>query len=315
MAAAQSVDIELAVSNIGDISSLSDGAATLTKLTDMENRSDWPLPAREAVVYQFTRNLATLPRDAVAIDVMEYLRNYQARVLVRHEDHGTASVPLFNVRGAAAGIEHGWQRAESASNATVLIDENPAAMVSAYLQSTRYNQRSGFLDALRQADPGNVETVQSIALEQLESSPELTALIAATVSVTIDNFAIRRLLVNAQGAGLSAALEQAGRQLQLSETAELLVFAIEQAPAGNASLAIAAWWPQLSHELNSRDLMLGLLADASLGASAALALAQEPDLQTIKALQDISSGDSTAARRAQMALDLNRAALVAGERP
>ncbi len=214
MAAAQSVDIERAVSEIGDISSLSDGAATLTKLTDMENRSDWPLPAREAAVYQFTHNLATLPRDAVAIEVMQYLRNYQARVLVRHEDHGTASVPLFNVRSAAAGVEHGWQRAESASNATMLIESNPAAMVSAYLESANHNQRSGFLDALGQADVANVQAVQSIALEQLESTPELTAVIGATVSITADSFAIHQFLVRAQGAGFSAVLEQLDKQLQ-----------------------------------------------------------------------------------------------------
>jgi hypothetical protein len=310
MAAAQSVDIERAVSEIGDISSLSDGAATLMKLTDMENRSDWPLPAREAAVYQFTRNLATLPRDAVAIEVMQYLRNYQARVLVRHEDHGTASVPLFNVRSAAAGVEHGWQRAESASNATMLIESNPAAMVSAYLESANHNQRSGFLDALGQADVANVQAVQSIALEQLESTPELTAVIGATVSITADSFAIHQFLVRAQGAGFSAVLEQLDKQLQTSETADFLAFAIEYAPASNAALAIAAWWPRLSHDSSSRDLVLGLLADQSLGSSAALALAQSPDLQTIKALQDIAEGDSAAAGRAQVALDLNRTQLV-----
>ena len=58
-----------------------------------------------------------------------------------------------------------------------------------------------------------------------------------------------------------------------------------------------------------------LLADPELGASAALALAQSPDIQTIKALQDAAKGDSAAARYAQMALDLNRAGLIAEVQP
>ncbi|NOR18672.1 MAG: hypothetical protein GQ538_01115 [Xanthomonadales bacterium] len=315
MAAVQSVDIEAVVSEVGDISSLSDGTATLIKLKAIENRSDWPLPAREAALYQFARTLASLPRDAVATEVMLHLRNYRARVLVPHEEHPSASVPLFNIRAAAAGIENGWQRAEWAINATSIIESMPAAAVETFLQSDNHNRRSGFVDALRQADARDVETIQSIALEQLESSPQLTAVIAATLPITADNHAIRQLLVNGRGAELSSVLQQLDRQLQTSETAELLSFAIAQAPASNAALAIAAWWPRLSHDSSSRDLMLDLLADPALGANAVLALAGEPDLQTIKALQDIASGDSAASKRAQMALDLNRENLIIGGQP
>ena len=310
VAAVRSVEIDPVVNEIGDISSLSDATATLSKLNDLESRGDWPLPAREAAIYKFTRSLASLPRDAVAIEVIQHLQQYQARVLVPHEDHGTVSTPLFNVRGAAAGIENGWRRTEWASAAAALIDANPAAMVSEYLDSSGHNQRSGILDALQLADLADVKTVQKTALEQLTESPELTAVIAVTVPITSDGFATRQLLINSHGAGLSSVLEQLDSQLDVTETADLLLFAVEHAPAGNAALAIAAWWPRLSHTSATRDLMLGLLADPSLGANAALALAQGPDLQTIKALQDIANGDSIAAKRARMALDLNRSELV-----
>jgi len=96
-----------------------------------------------------------------------------------------------------------------------------------------------------------------------------------------------------------------------SETADLLVFAVENAPASNATLAIAAWWPRLEHDAQIRDLLVGLLADPALGTSAALALAQNPDIQTLKILQDTASqdmagSDANAVRRAQLALDINR---------
>jgi hypothetical protein len=315
MAAVRAVDIDTAVDEIGELSSLADGANTLARLNQVENRGDWPLPAREAVIYQFTRSLAELPRDAVASEVMQHLRSFQAQTLVPHEDHTGVSVPLFNIRAAAAGVENGWQRMESGVEASILLETNPATLVPVYMASTNPNQRAGYIDALRYAGKADVVTVQNAALEQLGESPGLTPMVAATAVITTDTFAIEQLLVNGRGHGLSATLIKLDKRLQSADTAALLAFAIQQAPASNATLAIAAWWPRLRHDPFTRDLMIDLLADPALGASAALALAQNPDIQTIKALQNSAIGDSVAARRAQMALDLNRAGLAAEVQP
>ena len=315
MAAVRAVDIDAAVYEIGDPSSLADGAKTLARLNQIETRSDWPLPAREAVVYQFTRSLAELPRDAVATEVLQHLRSFQAQTLVPHEDHGETSVPLFNIRGAAAGVENGWQRTESGIEAAVLLETNPAALVSAYMESANPNQRAGYLDALQYAGMADVVAVQSIALEQLGEAPGLTPMAGASAVITSDTFAVEQLLVKGRGEGLSSTLMKLEKRLQTADTNALLLFAIQQAPASNAALAIAAWWPRLRHDPLTRDLMVDLLADPALGASAALALAQNPDIQTIKALQDTAKGDTAAARRAQMALDLNRAGLIAEGQP
>ncbi len=315
MAAVRSINIEVAVHEIGDISSLADAAATLNNLRNIASRSDWPLPAREAVIYRFTRSLAYLPRDAVATEVMQYLQTFQAQTLVPHEDHGNTSVPLFNIRGAATGIENGWQRTESAFEAAIMLEEGPATLVSSYILSTNHNQRSGYLDSLGQADMADVVMVQSIAIAQLEKTPELTPMVGVTTTITEDIFAVQQLLANGRGAGLSSILIKLDQQLLRSETASLLVFAIQRTPASNATLAMAAWWPRLRHEPEIRDLMIATLADPVLGASAALALARNPDIQTIRSLQDTASGDSPAARRAQMALDLNRAGLIGETQP
>jgi len=315
MAAVRTVDIDTVVYEISELSSLADGAKTLARLKQIESHADWPLPAREAVVYQFTRSLAELPRDAVAPEVIQHLRNFQAQTLVPHEEHGEASVPLFNIRAAAAGVENGWLRAEFGIEAAMLLDTNPTALVSAYMASTNPNQQAGYLDALRYAEMTDVAAVQDVALQQLGDSPELTAMVGATTVITGDTFAVEQLLVNGRGQGLSPALRKLEKRLQSADLATLLNFAIHQAPASNAALAIAAWWPRLRHDLLTRDLMVDALADPELGASAALALAQSPDIQTIKALQDAAKGDSAAARRAQMSLDLNRAGLATEVQP
>ena len=311
LATVRAADIDAAVYEIGELSSLTDGTKALNKLKQIETRSDWPLPVREAVIYQFTRSLAELPRDAVATEVMQHLRSYQAQTLVPHEDHGEHSVPLFNIRAAAAGVESGWQRAESGVEATMLLETNPTALVSAYMASANPIQQAGYLDALQYAGMADLVAVQNVALEQLGESPGLTPMLGVTMLITLDAFAVEQLLVNGQGQGLSSTLEKLDKRLQVTDTAALLDFAIQQAPASNATLAIAAWWPRLKHDSVTRALMIDLLADPTLGASAALALAQSPDIQTIKALQDTAKGNSVAAQRAQMALDLNRAGLIA----
>lgn len=312
MAAVRSVNIDAAVNGIGDISTLADGRATLARLEQLENRSDWPLPAREAALYEFTRSLAELPRDAVAAEVMQHLQAYQARALVPHEDHASTLVPLFNIRGAAAGVENRWQRGEFAVEAARLLKTNPAGLVPAYTEASNHNQRAGFLDSLQLASAADVEIVQNAALEQLNKTSALTPLVGLTAVITTDTFAIQQLLNNGRGAGLSSALTQLAERLSPAEIADLMAYAIHEAPAVNASLAIAAWWPGLRHDAVMRDLLLAQLANPALGATAALALAQGPDMQTIKALQDTADGETVAARRAQMALDMNRDGL-AGE--
>jgi len=315
MAAARSVNIEREVYEIGNISSLSDGKTTLAKLKQIETRSDWSMPAREATLYEFTRSLAELPRAAVADEVMQYLRNYQAKTLVPQEDHQNALVPLFNIRRAAAGVENGWQRREFAFEAIELLETKPAALVSRYVESSNHNQRSAYLDTLRQADIDVVLAVQNAALEQFGQASMLAPMVGITAVITMDRFAMEQLLTKGSGAGLSSALRQLDEELQTSETSDLLIYAISAAPAGNASLAIAAWWPRLRHEAVIRDLLLDTLADPALGAAAALALAQSPDIQTIKLLQDAAGGNSIAARRAQMALDINRDRLLGEAKP
>lgn len=230
MLAIRSVNIDLAANEIND----------LKDLRALENRSDWPLPAREAAIYKYTRSLATVPRDAVSVAIIQHLNSYQAQTLVPDEDHGDAFVPLFNIRGAAAGVENGWIRSESAAEARVLLESNPAALPGDYLKSTNPSQRSGFLDAMRQADLANVQAVQLAALDQLGTSPELTTLIAVTAVITANPYATRRLLVDGSGAGLASALDTLGAQYNAAESASLIKYAIEQAPAANAALAIAA---------------------------------------------------------------------------
>lgn len=313
--AVRSVNLEVAVAGIANISSLGNAEATLQNLRQLETRADWPLPAREAALLEFTRVLAELPRSAVAPEVMQHLQAYESRTLVPDQDHPSTAVPLFNISAAATGVENGWQRKESSCEAIELIRTGPATLVTAYLEAGSRIQRSGYLDTLRQADMDDIAGVQQAALAVFEHAPELTPLLGLTAEATADTAAVRQLLIHGEGAGLSAALRQLGQRLPPTVIESLLTFAMEEAPSVNAALAVAAWWPGLRHVADVRDLLLEKLADPGLGSAAALALAGDPDIQTIKALQQTAKGDTVAARRAQMALDINREQLNGGMRP
>jgi len=197
------------------------------------------------------------------------------------------------------------------AEALLLVETDSAMLVDKFLQSNQSAQQSGYLDALLLTDKTEVQAVQFAALDRLQQSPELTRVLAATITINPDPYAIRRLLTDGRGAGL-ATFKALGAQLDNSETTGLLEFALEQAPTQNAVLALAAWWPSLRNDAATRQLLIGKLDDDKLGSAVALALAQSPDIQTIHELQVIARGDSTTARRAQMALDINRD-LLAGE--
>lgn len=315
LAEVRSVSLETAVLEISNPASLSNAEATLEKLQQLETRADWPLPAREAALFEFTRTLAELPRAAVAPGVMDHLQNYEPLTLVADQDHPNTLVPLFNIPAAAMGIENGWQRNEFADEAHDLLKVDPATLVTAYLHAGSRNQRSGYLDALRQANTHAIAAVQQTALADFEHAPELTPVVGLAAVITADTSAVRQLLSFGAGAGLSATLRQLDQRLQAADKEALLTFALEQAPAVNASLAVAAWWPGLRHVAGIRDLMIGKLADPELGSAAALALASDPDVRTVRALQQAAQGDDLAARRARMALDINREQLAGGTRP
>ncbi len=74
------------------------------------------------------------------------------RIRFRTPEPKPASVPLFNIRAAAAGVEHGWRRSESSLEAESLLAANLAALVVRYRNSSDHNVRAGYLDALRYAD-------------------------------------------------------------------------------------------------------------------------------------------------------------------
>ena len=294
---------------------LADGAFTIDQLNALASRSDWPLPARERAIYEYTRSLAAMDRQRIDPAILEYLTTYQPQVMVYNEEHREARQPLFNIRAAASGVENRWQRLDSTLVAAELIKMHAVEFPDMYLEAGSDVARAGYLDALRQADRDSIHSIGVQAVGMLATHPPLSPVVAIAALADLRGGMIERLLADGEGPQMASTLRAVATQLNRDELATLLKLAIEKASTENAALAIANWWPELGSERSARQLLLDQLNNPDLGSAAALALANHPDVQTLRDLQQIAAGDSLAAKRAQMSLDISRRALLQGNQP
>jgi hypothetical protein len=115
----------------------------LRAIDALANRSEWPLPAREALLHSFTLGLADLDPGSAGPLTMQYLSQYRSRTLVPLEDQPALGVPLYNVRAAAAGVRSEWERRLAAEEAVRLSDRGSPAWLEGYLKASA-SQRRGF---------------------------------------------------------------------------------------------------------------------------------------------------------------------------
>lgn len=276
----------------------------LDLLQDISARPEVPGPARDYLVYAFAQDLRGLPASAVAHEVITWLKAYQPNTLIPHEDHPRAAVPLFNVRAAAAGVEHGWLRQDAMLEGMALLKLNPRALVDVYLIETHTAARLGYMATLDQASPEQLAMLSKFATRRLAARPELTPLAGRSALLAGDLAAMEHVVVHGDGPALTHLMREAAQQLESADGMRLMEAAIRHSGPINASLAIAELGPMVSREPAAQALLLDQLGSPELGGAAAIALARVPSPQIRQALADIrTSGDELSAARARMALD------------
>lgn len=288
-----------------------DQARLLALLRSTAEDAALPPARREQVLFDYVQQLRGLPPGAAGEQVMAFLGSYAPRVLIPHEDHPGASVPRFNIRAAAAGVEHAWRRQEASYAGAVLLARDPARLVQAYRLHADPAIRLGLLDALDNASAGALEAVAFMALDNIELEPELADLAGTAALHTGDARALEQLLRTGSGAAIPRILRAARDTFDDGQLARLLEVAIGEAGAETAALAIAKLTPALARHSGTRARLIGLLGDPALGSAAALALAADPSAGTLGELTEVLSADpaSLAGRRARLALEVMQAGL------
>ncbi len=313
--ALEGVDIDPVVDQLHQLTVTGADTVLVESLEAVRLRPDWPEPARDLAILEYTRTLAALPADSLPPNVIAYLRAYPAMTLVPHEDHPQGQVPLFNVRAAAAGLEHLWLREEALLEGQALLRSNPRGLTDAFTIEDAPAVHAGYLQALEQATPEELKVLSADAGARLEEAPKLTPLAGRAALLVRDLPTLEATVRHGEGDAVHRLLQEAAAVLSRDERLDLFESSLGHARRDSASLAIATLYPALAGHPTADEALLARLGDPALGAGAALALAQSPSLATRQALEALAvTTDRPASRRARLALQLLDEGLLEGTR-
>lgn len=276
----------------------------LDSLQFIRHRDDWPMPARDHAIHTYTQQLRSLPAHAVAPEVLVWLESYQPLAWINHEDHAHGLVPMFNIRASAVGVQNSWRRQEGILEGLALLNSAPRSLADAWLIDPHPATRAGYLQALQQASRPQLRALAKHAVHRANRQPELAALAGHAALQLHDVQTFGHAIIRGGDADAARLLRTAGKTFSASDNALLLRKLMRKASDSTASLAIAQLYPVSSEQ--SRQLLINHLANPALGATAALALASDPDpaLQAeLKALG--KSKNSLVAHRARNAMEAN----------
>ena len=287
--AAAQVNADEAVRPLFELARAGKDRQLLAELILIEQRSDWPEPARENVLYTFAAGLAEMKAGTVGADVFNYLETYQPKTRVPHDDRETVGVPLFNIGAAAAGSANEWRRRQATDFAIGLLGQGSTTWLSSYLDA-RPEQRKGFEDAMAAAGPQQLSELAQSALTVMAENPALLAVVSRAGLLLADPDLLQEVVLASNEPGLARTLRAASRVLSDAESFALLEHSIHHAPAVNSAIAIAELAPMRINRSEMKELMTGLLENPELSAAAALVLEHSTQADTGKQKSRLEAG-------------------------
>jgi len=216
------------------------GPETMQALVEMTSRADWPEPAREATLYRFTQNLRSLPPFSVDSDVLNFLLEYENRVLVAHQESNSLVVPLYPIRAIAQGLLNQWTRQQVAVDAAELLTRTPQQLLTIYSENTDPNDRAGIESAISQASPAGIQILLDSGMPMLAADPGLTGLMAKAALKSGDVQMLMDVFVHGAGSALVELSRQVGQQFPAAKLESLVRETVARAPASTSALLSAS---------------------------------------------------------------------------
>jgi len=264
-------------------------------------------PERESAILRFTASLHDYrgPRPALS-PLLDVLARWQPRTLVAHEESAALGTPMFSIAAQAQGLQNRWTREAASASAARSLDGDGTGFLAAWSGAADPLDRAGALDALGAASRSQRQAVLRSALARLASDPAMTEPAAVAAMSLHDMPAITTLIERGAPGGLRALLDDAARGLSAAQMNVILSRLHKTSPERTA-LALGVWSGKLAGDRRTEALLIGLLDDRLLGASAALALSRAPSPAALARLQTmaVAKRSGLAAARARMALQLD----------
>ena len=304
-AAGAGINIDPVLTELLDLAISAPAGQSLVAIEALLKRTDWPLPAREKTLYEFTRELRFKAPFSVPMPVLQFLQAYQSRVLVPHRDHPNSAVPLYPVRAAASGLRNHWTRNQARTDASQQLDIDPVGLIQAYLAAGDRAVKAGIEDAVMSADSIALLELTAVLAALPGEARELSVFTAKTAIAAGDNKLLATSFYYLPRADQGQLLRLAAEHLDPADSATLLSRIIADAPAATAALAIGSLAPSRLKFAPLEKVLLETLTIPELTTTAALALARYGSASAIQDLRIRSrSADNPAmARRIQLVLD------------
>ena len=306
--AAARVNTDAEIDHLLRIAVQDSGTQTLDALNQLSTRPDWPAPAREAALLQFTNQLRQLPPFSVDETTLDFLLGYQNLTLVAHDESSRLGVALYPVHSAARGLLHQWTRQQATQDASALLTQDPQQLIADFLASSDVNIRAGIELALGNADEAGLQALLDSGLPLLTSTPELTGLLGKSAVYLGDGQLVTDVLARGHGPGLLEIIRRAGQHFSKTQVVDVLLLGIGGVPVSTAAMLIAELAPYSIDVPEVSVALMSALEHAELGSTAALALAKWGSQQQREALIAFAASDraSLAAKRVETALSLSR---------
>jgi hypothetical protein len=263
-----------------------------------------PWPVRESALLEFVGMLGDLRRDQVPPELMAALSAWQARTLVAHEEMATHGTALFPIAARAQGVENRWRRDEARARGAELLIQGADVFLTHWSNETAAAARAGLLDALDRASRSQLRTLFDIAQRKAKSSSDFRVPAGRAALALHDIEAISAMIAIGAGAETRLLLDAAAQQMDVVEMTRVLSRLQHESAKPQLALAIGMWSQSLAGQPKAETLLLGLLDDAELGSSAALALALRPSSDALAKLhaRAATPDNSLGAKRARLAL-------------
>ena len=279
-----------------------DTAAVLARIAQVQARSDWPAPARESVLFNFTQALSDLPPGTLDARVIDRLSAIRPEVRLPHPDDDRLGVPMFNIPAAAAGTATEWRRRAASRDAATLLAGDTDDWIDGFLAGDRV-ERSGFLDALDTAADVRLRDLAVTLGPRLGSEPGLAAAAAWAGILLRDGPLFAQALDGEPPAGLAEFVRRAAGAFDPVQARRTAAALATSAPASTTAVVLAAWAPLLLQDADGAEFLFALLEDEDLGLAAALALARNGDAAMRARLATVAAGAADRpAQRAAIAL-------------
>lgn len=275
---------------------------------ELKNSDQAGSPAFEAQLRKLAIALAEAPLNDSADDLLAWLANYPSQVLVAHEESAAYGVPLFPIAAAAKGSQLERQRRLAQRHAEEWAEQwvatDPSQWTQHYLAASAIQQQ-GFIQSLSGAPADALIAMAKQLQAQLPAQPELAAPAGVVASRLSDAQLFLAAYAYSSGADSAALLREAGWRLNAAQRAQMFAGVMELPAADKIALGISMLAPGLQSNPNVSSMLLKLLDDPELGASAALALAGHSDPTVQASLQRMLQAGGLKGRRAGLALDEN----------